>query len=694
MNVWLKIFLELSLGGAVLILVLSAVSRLFGRYLGRGWQYYIWILAVVRLLLPVPAPTGVLFPNAQQRSARMSALPGESGEPAEGKKAEEGRAEANKAVGQIDTGTIYKTAGAVVLPPVNGEADDMADGKADSAALLPSLFLLWAAVSLGMMSKKYRDYRRTAKLLCESRIETDRFSGAFEQARRACGLDKSPRLLVSSAVLSPLMIGVVKPMIVMPAEFLPSQAYYVFLHEMTHIRRKDALYKWAVEITVCLHWFNPMVYLMRREMARACELSCDEAVIRQLDREEIRMYGNTLLEALRRHVIPETAAMILPLSENARWTKERLTSILKFKKKSRTAVYGAASLTAVLACVAVLCGFAPLPGENSTAKLPAYSDSGISEGGQNEKQSVLFQAAALPAGTSENVLTKTGNSSSPKSEIPAQGSDVSKDGLSWDSNDMRLRDAQKSSYTRMDWVNGYIVAVGWNVDSSRYDTVRRIGGKTVCYTKNTMVYADDGAVSEAVRQFIENQAQAEAWFRFPPEEMVLLGVAGPFRGTADELAVRFYEEENIPCFSVMIEHAGAAACGNILERAYEEKREEYFAIVCDRPQLAEKRKEIAAKAVKDGEINFFAIISSDLSDLELAQYAQDAYIYDRLDIFYLTLDSLNTEQADAIAKRAYADDRIEYFYALSEKMTKEQRRSIREQAVKDRKIEFSYAAWN
>ena len=58
---------------------------------------------------------------------------------------------------------------------------------------------------------------------------------------------------------------------------------YSILHELMHIKRLDMFYKWLVQFAVCVHWFNPFVYLMRKETGRGCELSCDEAVIRELD---------------------------------------------------------------------------------------------------------------------------------------------------------------------------------------------------------------------------------------------------------------------------------------------------------------------------------------------------------------------------------------------------------------------------
>ena len=71
MNMCLKMLFTLSLSGTALILVLLGATRIFGSHMGRRWQYYIWLAAVLRLLLPIPSPAGLIFPDAL--SSGMSA---------------------------------------------------------------------------------------------------------------------------------------------------------------------------------------------------------------------------------------------------------------------------------------------------------------------------------------------------------------------------------------------------------------------------------------------------------------------------------------------------------------------------------------------------------------------------------------------------------------------------------------------
>ena len=85
-----------------------------------------------------------------------------------------------------------------------------------------------------------------------------------------------------------------------------------------------------------------------------------------MDGRNKHLYGEILLTVLRRRPMPVSADMGLPLSENAKWMKERLVSIMEFRKRSRPWSLAACIMSATIVSMAVLCGFAPLQRENGT----------------------------------------------------------------------------------------------------------------------------------------------------------------------------------------------------------------------------------------------------------------------------------------------------------------------------------------
>lgn len=143
-------------------------------------------------------------------------------------------------------------------------------------------------------------------------------------------------LYTNSLISSPLLIGFFRPCIMLPSAELPDSDFqYTILHELTHYKRRDMFYKWLVQISICLHWFNPLVYLMGREINRACEFSCDEAVIKSLDKDGRRAYGDTLLNAVNLGGTYKDSLASVTLNRSAELLKERLDAIMHYRKNQK-----------------------------------------------------------------------------------------------------------------------------------------------------------------------------------------------------------------------------------------------------------------------------------------------------------------------------------------------------------------------
>ncbi len=100
-------------------------------------------------------------------------------------------------------------------------------------------------------------------------------------------------------ITSPLMVGICKPMILIPeTKLTEEQLHYVLAHECTHLKRQDILYKWFLSFVKCVHWFNPIVYAMAKKIHLDCESSCDMAVVKNMTQAETKGYMETILALL------------------------------------------------------------------------------------------------------------------------------------------------------------------------------------------------------------------------------------------------------------------------------------------------------------------------------------------------------------------------------------------------------------
>lgn len=88
--------------------------------------------------------------------------------------------------------------------------------------------------------------------------------------------------------------GAIKPVIFLQKKYAEGDLYWILKHEIAHIVRLDLWVKLLLEFVCCLHWFNPLIYLLEREMRYLSETSCDEIVIKDCAEEECQAYINLL----------------------------------------------------------------------------------------------------------------------------------------------------------------------------------------------------------------------------------------------------------------------------------------------------------------------------------------------------------------------------------------------------------------
>lgn len=146
----------------------------------------------------------------------------------------------------------------------------------------------------------------------------------------------------------PFVAGVLRPKIYLPSSLDESERGYVIAHEQHHIRRGDPLWRLLAFAALCLHWFNPLVWLAFALSRKDMEMSCDEAVTREMDGDARAAYSESLLRfATGKRVV------VAPLAFGEGDTKERIVHVMKYKK---TALW-ATALAAVL-CVSAVTAFA------------------------------------------------------------------------------------------------------------------------------------------------------------------------------------------------------------------------------------------------------------------------------------------------------------------------------------------------
>ena len=246
-----------------------------------------------------------------------------------------------------------RTAQTTTFLPIHGNMPEIANGlseamvqRTESISILSVIWLAGLLLCFGFFAvsyiKCYREFRFSLP------VEND----ILEAWKEKHPLKRSLSIRQTETIAAPLSYGVIRPVILMPKNTEWKNIYqlrYVLEHEYVHIRRLDMLTKLIMIAAVCIHWFNPLVWVMYILFNRDLELSCDETVVRSFGMDIKSVYATALIS------MEEKKSGLTPLcnsfSKNA--IEERIRAIMKIKKTSKFAV--------IISAVLVICvtgGFA------------------------------------------------------------------------------------------------------------------------------------------------------------------------------------------------------------------------------------------------------------------------------------------------------------------------------------------------
>lgn len=365
MELFLRTLIKLSLLGSALAVILTVLRPLLRGKVSRRAAYYLWLLVLLRLCVPVgidlPVPVRAeaepVLPSIQTAPVDAPAVVPEVTAPVEPAEPSAPSAAAPVAPAEPVQPTVPAPA-----------APDFKEWLA-KPEFWAAVWAVGAAASILWFSLSYRwtiwAVKQSARYASDEALEI------------LCELDPEGRaaLVESPVVNGPLQIGVARPMIVLPEGMTnPAQLRDVLAHELVHVRRRDLLFKWLAAAVTSLHWFNPLMLLVRREISRACELSCDEAVMRTMDDAGRQHYGETLL-ALATHAPMGLGSMAVTLCEEKKQLKERLFCIVKYKRSGSMVIFLSLLLAVVVGACSLVTGVKPVEPDEPEPPVEAENES-------------------------------------------------------------------------------------------------------------------------------------------------------------------------------------------------------------------------------------------------------------------------------------------------------------------------------
>lgn len=341
----MRTLFAMSLTGSMAALFLVLIKPMIKERLPKSVQYDLWVLVVLVLILPLSkidvlpetSVTGStsftpVYDVTQWISRMAFEKPVQLGV----------LSQASGGYGILQAGDLQNT---------SAERAQASGGtgilQAQYLNVADIIFIIWQTGMLVFLGVHITGYMRFVQRLKRHRVCAD--AHETELLRQLSGMKKIPRLCKSSVAATPMLIGLFHPVIVLPDKnYTDEQLGNIFLHELTHFRRHDIVIKWVSVWMQALHWYHPASFFVQREVSRACELACDEAVIRNMDTDEKQNYGDTLIvvAAEKTAKVPLSTAM----GNEKKILKERLGAIMKYKKFSRKTMVLSGILLAMVLC--------------------------------------------------------------------------------------------------------------------------------------------------------------------------------------------------------------------------------------------------------------------------------------------------------------------------------------------------------
>jgi len=350
--------LETTLIGSVVICLILAAQKMLGGRLGPRWCHALWLVLLIRMILPWAPSSRVSLLNlipSWDRQTQSQQLPAiaerkEVSPPAEIAK----NSEAISGKEPQSEATIRK----VVAPRPQILADVEGKSTPRWASIRQVLPILWLAGTIVIGTyllisnfALWRIVKRDRPLVKQAMLEL------FEECKEQMGVQSLVAVVPSSQIKSPALFGFIRPRLLLPLEMLDKataeEMRYVFLHELAHLKRHDIYLGWLMSLLQVLHWFNPLVWFAFYRMRADRELACDALVLTRTGQDKSHEYGGAILGLVRRFSRSRRLPAMAGIIESRSQLKRRIAMITQFKNKSYRWSPLAVILIVILACISL-----------------------------------------------------------------------------------------------------------------------------------------------------------------------------------------------------------------------------------------------------------------------------------------------------------------------------------------------------
>ncbi|PEQ64015.1 methicillin resistance protein [Bacillus cereus] len=342
-NVYLPHFfdwlIETSLMASILVGFILCIKVLFRNKLTPRWQYMLWIVLMIRLLLPwSPDSSYSIYSLLSYSSSVSEVIPKNM--------------PATENIVNIESDRKVELESNSKMVTKTSEPEVKVSSEKQTTFSLYKLALyVWLAGVIILAAITFLTNRRLYSYIKKQPDITDeQVTTVFNRCKQSMKMKKAVSLRLAGKIASPTVFSFFRPKVLLSKKHMKvlneQQLQYVFYHELAHIKRNDVAVNWIMYSLILLNWFNPILWYAYFCMREDQELACDAYALTFIDKEEQIAYGHTIITLLEdySYQVPSLAN----LSRNKRTLKRRIIMIKKFQKKSyRLSLLGIIAIVAI-----------------------------------------------------------------------------------------------------------------------------------------------------------------------------------------------------------------------------------------------------------------------------------------------------------------------------------------------------------
>lgn len=317
-NLFIKV-IEASFLGSIAGLIILIIRCILKNKINSKWIYLLWMIVIIKLMVPFGPESNLSIFN-KINSIKFS----------------------TSINNNYDKNIAETTDNNINL--IKGDYKNTATNYDSSKNLVNNISYIWLTICISLSLVFTSSY-----FIMKNKIKEKSFyyDGSLDEVLTQCKaklkIKRNIKIVINDYIKTPAIIGIFQPTILIPIntlEFKQNEIEYIFIHELSHLKRNDNIINLLLTMNQSIHWFNPFIWYMSKIIRQDMELATDELVLSRINNNEYKNYGFTILNISSSLNKYKTSTRVIGMSNDKKSLEDRIRNIkLMDKINKRKKIY-------------------------------------------------------------------------------------------------------------------------------------------------------------------------------------------------------------------------------------------------------------------------------------------------------------------------------------------------------------------